>query len=137
MVYGNGRFDPDYERTSLEGSMTELTVPRDEAEAELKKRVDKGRELLDWSITSEHQLEEAESEFETWSEYNTHLLERIFSDSSEAYEYRLSVSPAVAGLSLEGVMDSLQEQEPPGKASGRQRPRSAAPRGSLAISRNP
>lgn len=88
--------------------MTELTVPRDEAEAELKKRVDKGRELLDWSITSEHQLEEAESEFETWSEYNTHLLERIFSDSSEAYEYRLSVSPAVAGLSLDQQIQSFR-----------------------------
>lgn len=89
--------------------MINLVIPRDEAEAKLEDRIEKGKEILSWSITSETELHQGQHEFNTWSEYNARLLERIFSDDSEANNYRGSVSPAV-GLPLDEQIALFQRR---------------------------
>lgn len=79
--------------------MVNLAVPRKEAEDRLNDRVEEGKEILNLSIASEQDLDQAKRAFNKWSEYNARLLEFIFSDPSEAGKYRASASPAV-GLPL-------------------------------------
>lgn len=73
-----------------------LLVPREEAEARLKERIEKGKRISSADIKTEDALEEARTSFYTWSDYNVELLRRMFSTVEIAEEYNLSVGGAWA-----------------------------------------
>lgn len=77
-----------------------LVVPREEAATKLSERASEGQKISGRSIKTEADLDRAESDFYTWSEYNARLLERLFNNRSEADRYGASVSPSVVGLPL-------------------------------------
>jgi predicted nucleotide-binding protein len=76
---------------------TELTIDISDAEAQLKDRVAKGRELLSFPIDTKEGLEESRKRYYTWDEYNTTLLERIFSTEELSHEYSYWGIMAVGG----------------------------------------
>jgi predicted nucleotide-binding protein len=66
----------------------QLTVARDWLGAELDIRISRGNELLEREISSEDDLRSAENDYYTWDEYNHTLLQRSFTSSKPADDYR-------------------------------------------------
>ncbi|HKO18402.1 MAG TPA: nucleotide-binding protein [Acidobacteriaceae bacterium] len=64
-----------------------LAVPRSEAEAKLRERIEKGTELRNREIRTIPELEAAKAEQSKWSSYNFELLKRLFTTSAPAEEY--------------------------------------------------
>lgn len=64
-----------------------LTVPRDEAEARLIDRIQKGEELRDRQISNLAELDAAYAEHDRWSAFNAELLKRLFTTQALAEEY--------------------------------------------------
>lgn len=64
-----------------------LTVARGQARTQLEARVTAGAELLKRQIENPEQLEAAQSDYYTWTEYNQALLERLFTDDRAKREY--------------------------------------------------
>jgi hypothetical protein len=69
-----------------------LTRPRYELESQIQERLDVGRKLLDLSIRSEQDLEQARANRQRWSSFNTELLLRSFDNKSIADDYNWSPS---------------------------------------------
>lgn len=67
----------------------ELVIELNEADAQLRDRVEKGKDLLEKQPTTAVELDALRQQYDTWDEYNTALLGRIFSNSelSEEYSY--------------------------------------------------
>ena len=66
----------------------QLTVARDWLGAELDIRIFRGNELLEREISSEDDLRSARNDYYTWDEYNHTLLQRSFTSSKPADDYR-------------------------------------------------
>src|SRR5437764_7407608 len=77
----------------------ELVVSREDAEAKIQARIEKGKELLNREINSWDQLEIAKKDYYTWSEYNIELLNRLFTNDSLAQEYK-GIAFAIVGSTL-------------------------------------
>lgn len=54
-----------------------LQMPRPEAEARIRKQIEKGQELLELRIGNSAELEQARNEKRKWSDFNAELLRRI------------------------------------------------------------
>src|SRR5690349_1023309 len=67
-----------------------LLVRRDELARQLEERIAKGRELVDRTITSSREFEQARNDRQRWSSYNTELLTRSFDNRSVADDYNWS-----------------------------------------------
>jgi len=65
----------------------ELVVSREDAEAKIQDRLEKGNELLTRHISAWEQLEAARKDYYTWSDYNKELLKRLFTNETLAQEY--------------------------------------------------
>ena len=90
--------------TSSKPTRTELTVDVSDAEQQLRDRVSKGRELIYARPDSSSALEGARKRYYTWDEYNTTLLERIFSTGELSHEY------SYWGIAVIGGPESLTEE---------------------------
>lgn len=66
----------------------DLLVKRDEALSHLDDRVEKGRELLNYPVSSADDLATARQKVKVWHEYNEELLARLFSNEKIAKHYR-------------------------------------------------
>jgi hypothetical protein len=66
----------------------QLTVAPDWLGAELDIRIMRGNELLDREIVEEDDLQSAKNDYYTWDEYNETLLQRSFTTSKPAEDYR-------------------------------------------------
>jgi hypothetical protein len=66
----------------------QLTVARDELGWQLEDRILRGKELLEREINSEDDLQSARNDYYTWDEYNETLLQRSFTTSKPADNYR-------------------------------------------------
>jgi predicted nucleotide-binding protein len=66
----------------------QLTVARDWLAAELDIRSSRGNELLVREISSDDDLRSARNDYYTWDEYNHTLLQRSFTTSKPAEDYR-------------------------------------------------
>ncbi len=64
-----------------------LLVPREQFAQELEERISAGQSLVDREITSQEELDNAKSDFYTWSEFNAELLKRRFSTPEPADDY--------------------------------------------------
>jgi predicted nucleotide-binding protein len=70
------------------GILPRLTVRRSELDALLWECIARGEGLLNRPIADVSNLQAAEREFRTWEDYNVALLQRSFSTSQVAEEYR-------------------------------------------------
>ena len=66
----------------------QLTVARDALGSQLDDRIRRGNELLEREINSEDGLQSAQNDYYTWDEYNETLLQRSFTTSKPADDYR-------------------------------------------------
>jgi hypothetical protein len=71
-----------------------LQVSIDELEELLADRIQLGEELFEREVSSAGQLNEVRSDFASWDEYNTTLLQRSFTTSGPADQYAKSTSSA-------------------------------------------
>ncbi|HUW94204.1 MAG TPA: nucleotide-binding protein [Anaerolineae bacterium] len=86
------------ERTdSPRASLPWLTVPKAEAERQITAQIDEGRQLLEGSIASKSELDQAEADYFTWDEYNTDLLRKLFDSPEPSEEYSLYVGIGFLG----------------------------------------
>lgn len=76
--------------------MAELAVSRAEAERRIQDRIAKGDALLQSTIKSQADLDEARAAYYTWNEYNVELLKKLFKTDEEAKDYA-HVGPMVWG----------------------------------------
>jgi hypothetical protein len=65
-----------------------LTEPRVAAKEKLEQRIDLGRTLLARPLDAPAALEAAKTAYYDWSNYNTQLLEVLFTDTREADRYK-------------------------------------------------
>lgn len=87
----------------------QLTVSREDAEAKIRDRLEKGQALLQCAIHSEDALEEAWQNFRKWSDYNRELLTRVFTNSTIADEYNaFAAFASFINPSLDQEIDSYQ-----------------------------
>ncbi len=66
----------------------QLTVARDALDWQLDDRILRGKELLEREIDSGDDLQSARNDYYTWDEYNETLLQRSFTTSKPADDYR-------------------------------------------------
>jgi hypothetical protein len=66
----------------------ELVVSREDAEAKIQDRIQKGQELRNREINAWDQLDGTRKDYYTWTEYNAELLKRLFTNDSLAQEYQ-------------------------------------------------
>ncbi len=74
-----------------ESSLPRLTVPRADAERQITGQIDKGHQLLERSIASQAQLDRAQADYWTWSEFNAALLRSLFDSDEVSEEYNTSI----------------------------------------------
>jgi hypothetical protein len=100
--------------SSVPSEPSKLRMPRADLEAALDDRIAKGNEIAERPIGSEPELDAARSDYYTWSEYNTKLLERAFSTSTEALSY-LHVQGRAREVSAhpDGSQSVCVDQRPP------------------------
>jgi len=67
--------------------MPRLTVSLTEAQEQIDKQLDEGRELAQRTIRSDQELDEARSDLTVWDDYNKTLLQTLFDSSEPAGEY--------------------------------------------------
>jgi Predicted nucleotide-binding protein containing TIR-like domain len=92
-----------------------LTRPRSELESQIQERLNIGRKLLDLSIQSEQELEQARADRQRWSSFNTELLVRSFDNKSIADDYNwspgfgmISMNPSL-GEKIEDFRESVRD----------------------------
>src|SRR4051812_6034041 len=66
----------------------DLVVNREDARHQLNERVEKGRELLNYPVSTADELDTARQKLKVWHEYNEELLARIFSNEKISKHYR-------------------------------------------------
>jgi len=97
-----------------------LAVPREDARARLRERVEKAQLLLGLAIRSFEELDDAERAVSTWSAFNVELLRRLFTSPELAEEYSFcGVGGFVTGRDLhrearsfiDGVKDKIHRIE--------------------------
>ena len=64
-----------------------LQMPRPEAEARIRKQIEKGQELLELRIGNSAELEQARNEKRKWSDFNAELLRRIVDTDELVNDY--------------------------------------------------
>lgn len=90
-----------------------LTLPRVELDRQLGERIARGRELQERAIASEADLKAARSDFYTWHEYNSTLLQRSFSTSGpeKVYSRQLRAIYSVDQTQAERLTDFRDDVE--------------------------
>lgn len=78
-----------------------LQVPRSEAEARIRERIEKVQSLLELQISNSAELEQARSEKRKWSDFNAALLRRIVDTDELVNDYYPSAG--IGFLPLEPV----------------------------------
>lgn len=73
-----------------------LIVPRALAEAQIQERIDEGTAFLISPVNSPQDLDELRRRQRRWHDYNTQLLETLFSESDEAQKYARTGPQVVA-----------------------------------------
>ena len=82
-----------------------LLMPRSEAEARIRKQVEKGQKLLGLRIGHSPELEQAENEKKKWSDFNAELLKRIVNTDELVNDY----NPPGAAAGAWGPVSLSQE----------------------------
>ena len=86
-----------------------LTLPKAEAQAKIEDRIKVGKDLLGRSITSQNELEEAESEGKRWQDFNKELLGVIFDNDKFAQEYENNSYPGIYSMGETSIYEDIQE----------------------------
>lgn len=86
-----------------------LQVPRSEAEARIRERIEEGKTLLILPISNNAELERARNEKKKWSDFNAELLKRIVDTDDLFHDYYPPVSHS--SLSMRPVSLDIQVEE--------------------------
>lgn len=87
-----------------------LIIERTTFKTKLEERIDFGKNLLNRSITQVEQLEELESDFYKWNDYNSEYLKQVFNNENSEYKDNYdNVNDWVGGF-FGGGPDSPQEK---------------------------
>ena len=86
-----------------------LIVERVTFKSKLEERIILGKELLNISITQTNQLEQFESEFYKWNDYNSEYLKQVFNNENNSYKYSYDHVNDWVGM-LGGGRDTPQEK---------------------------
>jgi predicted nucleotide-binding protein len=81
----------------IEQGPADLVVLRADAEAKIEERIALGKDILSRPLNSWDELKAAKQDYYKWSDYNTELLKRLFTNASLADEYSQSIGFVVAG----------------------------------------
>lgn len=86
-----------------------LKVERISFKTKLEERIGQGKELLNRSITQAIQLEQLDTDFHKWNDYNSEYLKQVFNNESNSYKDSYDhVNDWVGGLF--GRSDTIQEK---------------------------
>lgn len=86
-----------------------LIVERTSFKTKLEERIEIGKNLLNRSVTQIDQLEQLETDFYKWNDYNSEYLKQVFNNENSNYKYSYDhVNDWVGGLY--GGPDSPQEK---------------------------
>jgi predicted nucleotide-binding protein len=80
--------------TTKTQQLAELSISQDEAKAKLEERVQKGRETQSSQIQTQQDLDTTTQKYDKWNDFNTELLEKIFTTDKYANEYSRYVGSA-------------------------------------------
>jgi CAP12/Pycsar effector protein, TIR domain len=94
---------------SPSASIPRLTVSRAELDRRLEERIDHGQGLLDRPIASDEDLKTARDDYYTWHDYNTVLIQRSFSTSEPANEYKDWIGFGSGSTSLPAQIKEFHE----------------------------
>jgi predicted nucleotide-binding protein len=89
-------------------ALARLVVPLKDAEAKLRSRIEKGRELAAKPIRSTSELDSVRDEYANWLRYNRELLLRIFSNPSVADEHIVSLGGLAPDRSFYEEIEDLR-----------------------------
>lgn len=84
----------------------ELLVSPDEAQSKLRERIEKGKEILNFSPRSHEEFKEAQRKYYKWDDFNVELLKRQFTTDEMSDEY----SAFVGGFVVSAYGPSLGEE---------------------------
>lgn len=84
-------------KSEPERQETYLTVSYDEAKEKLSRQIDRGNDLLTAQIGTREHLRKAESNYNTWRDYTTKLLDRLFTTNELADEFSFIGGWFIAG----------------------------------------
>jgi hypothetical protein len=69
-----------------ERSQTLLKIPKEEARQQLRRRIERAKEILPAPIRSYEALTKAEEQEDSWRKFNIEYLSRVFTTTEYAYE---------------------------------------------------
>jgi hypothetical protein len=95
--------------SSTSASTPHLTVSRVGLDRRLEERIIRRRELLDRPIASNDDLHIVRDTYYTWHDYNITFLERSFSTSGPADDYKEWIGIASGGRDLREKVEDLHE----------------------------
>ena len=85
---------------TTELTQPELLLPKDDARLQIVDRIEKGKEILNSSISNAQELETVKNKRKIWHEYNIELLARIFTNEKESKEYISKSSSRIGFVSM-------------------------------------
>jgi len=102
---------PNKTKPKSESTHLFLLVTSEQASKRIAEQVTKGHELKQRHIPSQQDFDSVQQEYWTWSEYNTELLRRLFTNNELAEEYRGISIGFIGGreLSLHKKIEELHE----------------------------
>jgi predicted nucleotide-binding protein len=90
--------------------MTELALPRAEAERRIQGQIAKGQEMLDAPIAAtQAELREARGRYYSWDEYNTALIRKVFTTPDEAEAYSQTMAFGLGGATVAEDIKHLRQ----------------------------
>jgi predicted nucleotide-binding protein len=102
---------------SIEQPTLELLFTQDDAKTKILERIEKGKEIRNGHISSLEQLELVRNNYQKWSDFNTELLNRLFTNESLSKEYSrtpsagfFSLEPEALEVKIEGLREKIDEK---------------------------
>ncbi len=86
--------------------LVNLLIPEERARAKISARIEEGSKLLEMRITTEDELQEAQTLSSIWSSRNEEMLRRMFDNESIAQEY---IGHFVAGVFHHYLSDKVED----------------------------
>lgn len=87
-----------------------LIISRDELTSKIIDRIEKGKELIDRSITNVQELELNENDFYKWNDYNSEYLKQAFNNEQNEYKRGYDSVNSFLGIFGGGYDNSPNEQ---------------------------
>lgn len=87
----------------------ELLVLPEEAKSKLSARIEKGREIREFVIRSEDDLDSANKKYSKWNDFNAELFKRLFTTDELSEEYSHFVGIRIFGSYEESIGEKIRD----------------------------